>query len=69
VDGCAPQLGKLIPTEIPADHSAMDLREECRGHLWRGRFASFAMEERYIPAAVTSSRYDVGRSALPVNLR
>jgi putative transposase len=30
----------------------INFREGWRGHLWQGRFASFAMDERYLMRAV-----------------
>jgi putative transposase len=30
----------------------MNFRDRWRGHLWQGQFGSYAMDERYLPAAV-----------------
>jgi hypothetical protein len=46
----------------------VNFREKWRGYLWQGRFASFVMDEPYLPAAAqdpTKDTVNLYGSAIP----
>ena len=44
-------LGRAIGQPHRPDTRRINFREGWRGHLWQGRFASFVIDDDYLPAA------------------
>ncbi len=59
-DGLNPAAGKAHRRYTRRINS----KEGRRGHLWQGRFASFIMEERYLPACTRYIEYNPVRAGL-----
>jgi putative transposase len=45
------RLARVVVPGVP-HHVTQNFREGWRGYLWQGRFASFAMDERYLLRAI-----------------